>query len=681
MGVGFSRETPVPSPSRVRKIISLNGNWLFKFIGTEKEQEEYYLPTVDDSQWDRIPVPGFWDGRREWRNYPWGDKYKNLYPDRDGVGWYRFRFKAGKDFSNKLVKLHFERVSNQTQVWLNGHFVGEHTGNWTPFDFDITKYIAVGRDNLLAVRVDDRGFHVDDRGNLGGICGDVSIIVTNKTYLEQISIVPSLESLNIDITIRNKKRQSTSIDIRNEIIDRKSGSVLHAQRKGPFIVSPAKDKNININIQKLKPHLWSPEDPYLYTLKTTLVENDQVIDEVNTTIGFRTFEIKGNQFYLNGKPYFLRGFNYNIFTVRPGDRLFAEKQMSLYKQANINATRFHLAGAPTHYLDVCDKLGILVIPEAPYRSPEIGETFRELSQFEQRLEMLKSLYREWISGARNHPCVIMWSATNEVILKHRNAKKWYSQEAIDKDLIVEVLRQLRDYIRKIDPSRPVIATAGFEYTYDEPIGDVDDRHPYIGWYEGDIFRYDRWVREVSQAGKRNNQPFTMTEYVGAYTHYQDNLPQQCVFMYGNERQRAPALRYIGHTWEPANDALWYQAFLLRRGTETMRQIKGENYRIAGLFPFTNAFFHEFDYEITGKPVYDALKVSMNPILITLEQWNRHLYSGRKVKFDVHIVNDDVAQGAITNTELSFGLIDVVGKGHCYWMQSCCPDTLLRFPNR
>lgn len=366
------------------------------------------------------------------------------------------------------------------------------------------------------------------------------------------------------------------------------------------------------SVERLTPRLWSPEDPQLYEV-TLSQPGGRTLGKAR--FGFRTFETKGNKFYLNGRPIFLRGVPINppgrdLPAATEHDQQFIRGYIKLLKSANVNMIRTE----PQDWLDACDELGMMLFaghyggagghgPDAP------------------AFESAQPFYRDLILSLASHPGVVIYVLTNEVDYK--------SPTSTYKKFLTEV----REDIRSLDPTRPVIGNAGFGHGAP---GEIFDVHRYAGWYYGNISDWCAdilgYIAEADKAG----EPFTMTECVGAYTSDAGDFETM-------SKQLGTMTKWVGTAKDPRAAAKAYQAELVKQVVESSRRYRTDASSIAGVMPFTyllgwaNAAKAE---DIIIKPAFETLKVVFQPVLLSPECWHRDLYAGDVFKSRMCLVNDD-----------------------------------------
>ena len=328
VGACFVWSQSSKEPAKFRKEVSLNSSWETIVLDKLPEQEEAFVqnPKVD-SQWQKVNVPHNWDQYYGFRR----TKHGNLH----GTAWYQKTLKLDKKDTSKRLFLFFEGVSSYATVWVNGKKVGEHKGGRTTFTVDITKAVSFEKDNNVMVKASHPSFIADLPWVCGGCSGEwgfsegsqpmgifrpVTLIVTDEVRIEPFGVhiwndkATSKEKaiLNITTEIKNYGTSNRSITIENTLFD----------KSGKKVVSVKTDiKNTSLETKQIaqtlpefsNSKLWSPANPYLYELFTTIWENGKKIDELKTPYGIRwvswpvSRDGKDNRFYINDEPLFING--------------------------------------------------------------------------------------------------------------------------------------------------------------------------------------------------------------------------------------------------------------------------------------------------------------------------------------------------------------------------------------
>jgi len=371
-----------------------------------------------------------------------------------GTGWYRKKFISPEEWMDKNVSIYFDGVYMNSDIWLNGYYLGNHPYGYTPFYYDLTSFLKPsGEENTLAVKVKNEG--KNSRWYSGsGIYRPVSLIVTERLHIDQwgISITtPEVSednaTIQISSTIRNNYTSSKKISLLTTIVapDGKTTGRIVSD-----CIIPSDTKEIlSQRISFAEPRLWSIEEPSLYTAITEIKEGNALIDVVETPFGIRSIIFDGEQgFLLNGKKVLLKGGCIHHDNGPLGASAFKkaeERKIEILKKNGFNAIRISHNPASTALLDACDRLGMLVIDEAfdtwirPKNPQDYHLYFNEWWQKDLQAMVLRG---------RNHPSIIMWSIGNEIY------------EAPD-HLGHELSKKLSDEVHSLDPTRPV--TEGIVY--------------------------------------------------------------------------------------------------------------------------------------------------------------------------------------------------------------------------
>lgn len=410
---------------------SLNGNWKFHWTDVPgKAPRNFYNTGFDVSHWDEIEVPSNWEmmgyGTPKFRNialtFPSNPPYVPDYYN--PVGCYKRDFNIPNLWNNRPVYLHFEGVKSASLVWINGHFVGYNQGGMEPAEYDISKYIQMG-DNEIAVQVfrycDGSYLENQDMWRLSGIYRNVYLYSVPNLHIRDYQIITDLdeEYNNADLTI-NLEIQKHDETIENdwkieiELLD------VNKQSKNKSIINYTllsfnqnNRAKAGLTFTVNSPEKWSAEKPCLYTLLIKLLNASNDIMEVYAPrIGFREIEIKNQAIYINGKAVKLNGVNSHVHHPSLGKVMPREtilRDIKLMKQFNINCVRTSHYPPNIECLEIADSLGIYIVDETGdecHGNIFLSEDTLWKAAFVDRGR--KMVYRD-----RNHPSVIIWSAGNE----------------------------------------------------------------------------------------------------------------------------------------------------------------------------------------------------------------------------------------------------------------------------
>ncbi|HVN77705.1 MAG TPA: glycoside hydrolase family 2 TIM barrel-domain containing protein, partial [Terriglobia bacterium] len=491
----------VTSPGRHCE--NFNANWLFKrqahgggelgswdrnpSLGAEIEPafRTAMLPDYDDSWWEPVYLPHTWNAHDGCDDIPGYFR---------GIGWYRKHFRLDEGQKGKRVFLEFEGVFQTSEFWMNGRKIGEHKGGYTSFELDITDEMVFGpTGNVLTVKVDNiynpnlAPSVKTDVTFYGGIYRDVWLRLSEPVYVSAVfwrtpQVNERSADLNIFATVVNTTDRLANLKLTQEIYD-PSGQVVTSVRDR-ISIPPARNKDLVQRCQPLSsPQLWSPDTPHLYRLRTLLQTDGQLIDEVETVLGFRWFEFDANRgFFLNGKRLQLQGTTWHQSFPGLGNALpnsLHKRDMKIIKEMGCNFFRTsHYPQDPAR-LEACDELGILVLEEL-----FIGEEIEDTPEY---IAVQSKTAEEMILRDRNHPCVIMWGFSGEVDDPQKGSAR--------------VIGALLKKYRELDPSR--IMTM-----HDPRVEEIKAKLDVVGQY-GSFDEDDR------ERARRPERKYMIEEYTAA----------------------------------------------------------------------------------------------------------------------------------------------------------------------
>ena len=345
------------------------------------------------------------------------------------VSCYRKMIKADDSYKNKRVVLTFHGAAHEAAVFFNGELLGIHSSGYTAFSFDISDKIRYDSDNCIAVKLDSResldvppfGFVIDYM-TYGGIYRDVTLEITDRTYIEDVFVSTELGG-KYDSTDSGEKRMPKAVGafLHADVTlcgDLKECKIRHSIRRvggdlplgytdeyeefKELVTEPAKGK-IHIDYHTLPVVMWDIDNPALYEYKTEIIKGEKVIDEKIVTIGFRDAKFLGDGFYLNGVKIKIRGLNRHQSYPYVGYAMPASMQIEdariLKEELSVNAVRTSHYPQSQDFINACDRMGLLVFMEFPGWQHIGGEAWKE-----QALEN----EREMILQYRNHPSIIIW---------------------------------------------------------------------------------------------------------------------------------------------------------------------------------------------------------------------------------------------------------------------------------
>ena len=361
------------------------------------------------------------------------DIYTAPNPESGATGTYRKKFATPK---GEIVKLHFEGVYQKAEVFVNGQKAGQHGYGYTPFTIDVTPYLFKGkRQNEVVVKVNNSEQPNCRWYSGSGIYRHVWLetmpalhISENGVFVTTPKIEANKATVNVEVTVQNEgnSEQQSIVEVEGQ------------QRT--VLLKAGESKKVDFSYTISNPHLWSPDDPYLYTANVKL---STLSSQLSTKYGIRSFSFDAEKgFMLNGKPMVLNGACVHHDDGVLGSMAFdaAEiRKVKLMKEAGFNLIRTSHNPTTRAFLDACDSIGMLVIGEAfdGWRTAKLKYDYSTL---------IDSCYREDIHAMvmrdRNHPSIISWSLGNEVIER--------------KELrVVHTARLLKKAVLEIDDTRPI----------------------------------------------------------------------------------------------------------------------------------------------------------------------------------------------------------------------------------
>ena len=506
-----------PKLNRARMVLDLGGVWDFQTAGADQWPHEWAQGPLPQPM--TMAVPASYNDQKDDVNL------------RAHYGWavYQRTFDIPEQVMGQRLWLRFGAVTHAAQVWIDETYLGEHTGGFLPFEFELTNYTTAG-EHRLTVAVDNRVdfstlpvgneggvafFGSDNPGipsielaktrckpqnrpnfdffNYAGITRPVTLYTTPQDYIRDITVVPGVDGDDgvVDYTVETAGQGAVEVAVLDE---------------GGAIVAQGEGEHGQLTIPNVR--LWEPGAAYLYRLRVSMGD-----DLYEQTFGVRTVQVEGDKFLINGKPFYFKGFGKHedsYFHGRGLDQCLNVKDVSLIRWLGANSFRTsHYPYAEEMY-DLCDREGIVVIDEAPAVGINGGGA-------QNPYEVMRigghhaDVIRDMIRRDKNHPCVVMWSIANEPDTEH------FPQAAYD------YFYPLYELAHSCDPqNRPVtLVCCQNDYTKDRITRamDVCCINRYYGWYNlsGDLdAACDAWNTELD-FWAATGKPVMVTEY-GADTY-------------------------------------------------------------------------------------------------------------------------------------------------------------------
>ncbi len=484
--------------------ISLNGQWKFCFAKQTATADSlaeagFYKPDYNDSRFDPISVPSCWAVLGYEEPVYRGFKKQN---DDAGEGLYRRTFLMPRDMAGQRVLLHFGGVWASAEVWVNGEWIGRHDSGYTSFSMDVTKAVKAGRVNVLAVRVRQvcPGYQTDtyDDWTLGGIYRDVTLeSMPAKRRIDRVRIESRMTGeVKVKVMVADTHKNTLPgnymspdepYQLRITLTDAEGKDV--AAQTVSVKGHPANSRETCVTLNVRGAHLWTAETPYLYTLRTELIDEEK--HTVTQKVGIREISTKDGVLRINGQAVKLRGVNRHDEHPDVGRATTREhwlQDLRLMKQANINYIRACHYQHAKGFIEMCDSMGF-------YVGSEVSLGGADNLMYDPAFTAAAAQRTiETVERDLNNPSIIYWSIGNE-------------------DSFTDMFLQMARLVKGLDPSRPMLLPWNADETLPEEI---------------DILAPHYWTaREYDSIASQSKRPIITTEYVHAYGNQRMGGLQEC----------------------------------------------------------------------------------------------------------------------------------------------------------
>jgi hypothetical protein len=491
--------------SRVK--LSLNGSW--DFVPDPKDQ---FRADALPEKLQQIEVPGSWEAQ---------------FPSEAGVfgrAWYRRRVEVPRNWRNRRVFLHFGAVNYYCQVWVNGAFVGDHEGGYTPFHFRVDPYLGEDQEVAVVVKVvhpahatpsfpefsyqeiagtlkDMFGYSIGEiplgkqnwYGSVSGIWQEVHLEAVYPTFFTQALVTPDVDRgiALVRVGLHEPSLSAADLSLHYRVLgpdgqvvgERRRVSLSEGLGESPSPGRAMQSPFVEIPIEGMR--LWRLDDPHLYTLEVRLEKNAGERDALSTRFGMRKVEIRSNRIYLNDQPLYMMGALDQDFypetSYTPPSVEFLADQVDKAKHMGLNLLRCHIKAPDPRYLDVADEKGILVWEELPN-----WLRLTEESAARGRETITRMIERDF-----NHPSTIIWTIINE---------SW-GADLVSKEWDRRWLKQMYHYVKRLDPSRLVVDNSPCNMPVEgrnfHLRTDIEDFHIYFQ-IPDHYHKWNNWVRDFSE---------------------------------------------------------------------------------------------------------------------------------------------------------------------------------------
>ncbi|MDB5570158.1 MAG: glycoside hydrolase family 2 [Hyphomicrobiales bacterium] len=437
----------------MRTRLDLNGEWDFLHASNDSALEPVARRRI------RVPAP-------------WQAQFADLRM-RAGIGAYRRVIHVPASMRDGRIYIVFGAVFHAMRLWVNGSPVGKHEGGFLPFSFDVTEFIVDGENEIL-VRAEsptDNPLAYPDAplaeipfgkqswyGPLSGIWQSVYLESRNRDYIERARIVADLVAGAVSVTLFTHEPLARDAEITFAALD-PDGEIV--AQESVFRRSGTEEVTSRLAPETIK--AWSPDHPHVYRMAMTISHGPQVVDRIEQTFGFRTFEAREGRFFLNGEPFYLRGAldqDYYPDTIcTPPSEAFLIDQFQKAKQLGLNCVRCHIKAADPLYYDVADRIGLLVWSELPN-----GGLSTERSRARKE-RLLKGI----VDRDSHHPSIVIWTIINEnwgVDLVHDSSHR-------------DWLKKTYHWLKQYDRTRLVVDNSPLAPSFHVQT-DIADYHFYAG---------------------------------------------------------------------------------------------------------------------------------------------------------------------------------------------------------
>jgi len=507
----------------------LNGDWKYMWNGSPKDLPQNFFKTdFDDSSWYSIDVPSCVEMRGYgipiYTNvrYPHARTPPLIGMEYNPVSSYKTTFDVPSEWKDRPVFVRFDGVYSAFYLWVNGQYVGYSEDSKLPAEFNLTQYLKAGR-NQMAVQVyrwsDGAYLEDQDMFRFSGIYRDVALFSPPQVELHDFWATTKLDAayqnaiLGLRLKARSLNGKAAQAVVKSSLFDAK-GDLITVPDVKIGVGADGKDAVAEVEVSVKAPHLWSAEDPYLYTLVMELT-SDAGTDIRTCKVGFRQVEIKGGTLLFNGKPIKFKGVNRHETQADEGrsiSRAMMLKDILLMKRHNINTVR--TSHYPDHYYwyQLCDRYGIYLVAEANVESHGMGYGKESLSHAESWKAAHVERNVNQVENYKNHPSIFMWSMGNEA------GPGLNFKAAIDA-------------VHALDNTRPV------HYERANEFADVDSTmYPTVEWL------YSR--------GENKEKPFFMCEYAHAMGNAMGNFKEYWEAYYSSDSLSG------GCIWDWVDQAVW-----------------------------------------------------------------------------------------------------------------------------
>ncbi|WP_242916485.1 beta-galactosidase GalB [Pontibacter liquoris] len=431
-------------PAETRERTGFDKGWLFHLGDVDNAEQ----PAFEAAGWRALNLPHDWSVEGSFSQHNPAGTGGGALPG--GIGWYRKSFQVEEADKGKLFFIDFDGVYTNSEVWVNGHYLGKRPYGYSSFRYELTPYLMYGgQANTIAVKVDNAQQPNSRWYSGSGIYRNVWLVKTNPVYVDHWGTFVTTPQVSgqsariaINTTIRNQSNQKSSYTLQTLVYDAAGNEVATATTEN----LPLADSTTRVDQQLTvtNPTLWSVEQPYLYKVVSLVKQQGKVIDRYETPLGIRYFEFDAAKgFSLNGKPMKILGVcnHHDLGALGAAVNTRAlERHLEILRGMGVNGIRTsHNPPAP-ELLDLCDRMGFIVMDEAFDMWKKEKNKYDYSHSWD---EWHKRDLQDMVLRDRNHPSVFIWSIGNEI------PEQWDSIAG------PQITKELAALVKELDQTRPI----------------------------------------------------------------------------------------------------------------------------------------------------------------------------------------------------------------------------------
>jgi len=430
-----------------RSILNFDNDW--RFLKDDAKGAE--TPAFDDSKWRKLDVPHDWSIEGSYDKENLTSRGGGYLPA--GIGWYRKSFTVNDTDAKRKIFVEFDGVMANSEVWINGFLLGKRPYGYISFSYDLTGHLKFGKgeSNIIAVKADNSVQPASRYYTGCGIYRHVRLVVTNPVHIDQWGVYVSTSHVNdkkalanLQVKINNESSTSNSIVLESTILDPSGKTIKSAETVQS--IAAGKSATIYQAIEVANPLLWNLDQPNLYKVITKIKSAKNTIDEQTNIFGIRVSKFEAaTGYWLNGKNIKIKGVCLHHDAGALGSAVPVrawERRLELLKEAGVNAIRTAHNPVAPEFLDLCDRMGFLVMDET-FDTWTAAKPNGEKGYNQYFTEWWERDTRDMVLRDRNHPSIIIYSVGNEI---HDN---------LNDSAGFRKYKDQQDLIHQFDPGRPV----------------------------------------------------------------------------------------------------------------------------------------------------------------------------------------------------------------------------------